>query len=69
MPHVNNKDTDQPALWTIVSDDMSMMHQLQIYKMAVINLVLNIIETRHEKTCIRGLGPGKTQTGLLSYRD
>ena len=25
-----------------------------------------IIEPRHEKTCLRGFGPGKTQTGLLS---
>ena len=23
----------------------------------------------HQKTCLRGLRPGKTQTGLLSYRD
>ena len=28
-----------------------------------------LIEPRHEKTCLRGLRPGKTQTGLLSYRD
>ena len=26
-------------------------------------------EPRHEKTCLRGLQPGKTQTGLLSYKD
>ena len=26
-------------------------------------------EPRHEKTCLRGLQPGKTQTGMLSYRD
>ena len=26
-------------------------------------------EPRHEKTCLRGLRPGKTQTGLLSYGD
>ena len=25
-------------------------------------------EPRHQKTCLQGLGPGKTQTGLLSYR-
>ena len=25
-------------------------------------------EPRHEKTCLRGLRPGKTQTGLLSFR-
>ena len=24
---------------------------------------------RHEKTCLRGLQPGKTQTGLLSFRN
>ena len=26
-------------------------------------------ELRHEKTCLRGLRPDKTQTSLLSYRD
>ena len=26
-------------------------------------------EPRHEKTCLCGLLPGKTQTDLLSYRD
>ena len=26
-------------------------------------------EPRHEKTCFRGLRPGKTQTSLRSYRD
>ena len=26
-------------------------------------------EPHHEKTCLWGLWPGKTQTGLLSYRD
>ena len=26
-------------------------------------------EPRHEKTCLRDFRPGKTQTGLLSYRD
>ena len=26
-------------------------------------------EPRHEKTSLQGLRPGKTQTGLLSYRD
>ena len=26
-------------------------------------------EPRHEKTCLWGLRPGKTQTGLLSYRE
>ena len=28
-----------------------------------------LFEPRHEKTCLQGLQPGKTQTGLLSYRD
>ena len=26
-------------------------------------------EPRHEKTCLRGFRPSKTQTSLLSYRD
>ena len=26
-------------------------------------------EPRHEKICLRGFRPGKTRTGLLSYRD
>ena len=30
--------------------------------------VYNIYEPRHEKICIRGLRPVKTQTGLLSFR-
>ena len=28
-----------------------------------------IFEPRHEKTCLRGFRPGKTHTGLLSYRN
>ena len=28
-----------------------------------------IYETRLEKTCLRGLGPDNTQTGLRSHRD
>ena len=28
-----------------------------------------LFEPRHEKTCLRGFRPGKTQTSLLSYRD
>ena len=28
-----------------------------------------ITEPHHEKTCLRGLRPGNTQTGLLRYRD
>ena len=31
--------------------------------------VSSIFEPRHEKTCLWGLRPGKTQTGLLSYSD
>ena len=30
---------------------------------------INKNEPRHEKTCLRGLRPGKTQTGLLSNSD
>ena len=26
-------------------------------------------EPRHEKPCLRGFRPGKTQIGLLNYRD
>ena len=26
-------------------------------------------EPHHEKTCLQGLRPGKTQTGMLSYTD
>ena len=35
--------------------------------MSVCRLIFN--EPRHEKTCLRGFRPGKTQTSLLSYRD
>ena len=30
---------------------------------------LKLFEPRHEKTCLRGLRPGKTQNSLLSYTD
>ena len=38
-------------------------HQIPTLSVSLIN------EPRPEKTCLRGLGPGKTQTGLLSCRD
>ena len=28
------------------------------------NKTVNLFHPRHEKTCLRGLGPGKTQTDL-----
>ena len=28
----------------------------------------HVCKPRHKKTCLQGLRPGKTQTGLLSYR-
>ena len=31
-------------------------------------IVYAVYEPRHEKTCLRGLRPGLTQTGLLSFR-
>ena len=31
--------------------------------------MITTFEPRHEKMCLRGLRPGKTQTGLLSFRD
>ena len=34
-----------------------------------ISIVTTINELRHEKTCFWGLRPGKTQTGMLNYRD
>ena len=30
--------------------------------------IVQLLEPRHEKTCIRGFRSGNTQTGLLSYR-
>ena len=30
---------------------------------------VNEYEPRHEKTCLRGFRPGRTQTDLLRYRD
>ena len=32
-------------------------------------IIMSHVHARHQKTCLRGLRPGKTQTGLLSYRD
>ena len=43
---------------------------IRLYRFLIIAFSSTLlIEPRHEKTCIRGLRPGKTQTGLLSYRD
>ena len=36
--------------------------------LVVVTTVRVINEPRHEKTCLRGLRPGKTQTVLLSCR-
>ena len=36
---------------------------------AILTSTQNICEPCCEKTCLRGFGPGKTQTSLLSYRD
>ena len=33
------------------------------------SLIHGINEPHREKICLRGFRPGKTQTGLLSYRD
>ena len=30
--------------------------------------IIVVFEPRHKKTCLRGFGLSKTQTGLLSYR-
>ena len=40
-----------------------------IFSMREDSFHLYLYEPHYEKTCLRGLRPGKTQTGLLSYRD
>ena len=42
-----------------------------LFKLLNVDSVMSVktYEPRHEKTCLQGLRPGKTQTGLLSYRD
>ena len=39
------------------------LFQTELQKIIISN------EPRHKKTCLWGLRPGKTQTGLLTYRD
>ena len=34
-----------------------------------LSVIILLYEPRHEKTCLRGFRPGKTQTSLLSHRD
>ena len=36
---------------------------------SIITVLLVGTQSRDKKTCLRGLRPGKTQTGLLSYSD
>ena len=50
--------------------DFQDLARLQLLKDDIIYMWLAMQnEPRHEKTCLRGLWPGKTQTNLLSYRD
>ena len=44
---------------------------IEIYIRECLGVIRNTgsFEPRHEKTCLWGLQPGKTQTGLLRYRD
>ena len=37
--------------------------------MNTVNVGMKTIEPRHQKTCLRGLRPGKAKTGLLKNRD
>ena len=41
----------------------------QGHVLIALNMYTLMYEPRHEKTCLRGLRPGKTQTGLLSYTE
>ena len=43
-------------LWSVIISSTYQLSDLQY-------------EPRHKKTCLRGFRPGKTQTGMLSYRD
>ena len=43
-------------IWNLLADDQSFLKYSVWY------------EPRHEKTCLRGLRPGRTQTGLRSQR-
>ena len=46
------------------------MNTYFIVKTVTFKAKMKLIELHHEKPCLRGLRPpGKTQTGLLSYRD
>ena len=44
---------------------------LQLTSFLIFELIkfIKSIEPRHEKTCLGFFRPGKTQTGLLSYRN
>ena len=54
-------------VWSVYQDMCWRTHFLHMaanYRLKTIPF-----EPRHEKTYLRGLRPGKTQTDLLSYRD
>ena len=51
----------------------NILHYLDIIvffiEMPSASKIQHINEPRSEKNCLQGFRPGKTQTGLLSYRD
>ena len=56
-------------LCMIMCDSTScLFDKTEAQQICQIHTRLTIYEPRHEKTCLRGLRPGKTQTSLLSYR-
>ena len=56
-------------LFTQTQKKMSDKRLCKLWNHACQNILLHISEPCHEKTCLRGFRPDKTQTRLLSYRD
>ena len=82
MAHVKNKGTHQPVyLHSLISVCYLLLNfkvldsfYTQAGDRGLSYLVSHLkrhgwFEPRHKKTCLQGLRPGKTQTGLHSHRD
>ena len=57
----------QPHCWFVMSQLILCFAILPRLKLYTFKIVYS--EPCHEKTCLEGFRPGKSQTGLLSYRD
>ena len=75
--HADSKDSDQTRwmprlIWVFTGPSLILLvlscHGSFLFQLLGQERNQHKFEPHHEKTCLRGLRPGKTQTGLCSHR-